>query len=46
MAHLAQPERPVGPAPFKPYIPATQSPAEFTAKAIVLGAIFGLVFGA
>jgi putative OPT family oligopeptide transporter len=46
MAHLAQPERPVGPAPFKPYVPATQSPAEFTAKAIVLGAIFGLVFGA
>jgi putative OPT family oligopeptide transporter len=46
MAHLAQSERPVGPAPFKPYVPATQSPAEFTAKAIVLGAIFGLVFGA
>jgi putative OPT family oligopeptide transporter len=46
MAHLAQPERPVGPAPFKPYVPATQSPAEFTVKAVLLGAIFGLVFGA
>ncbi len=31
---------------FQPYVPATQSPAEFTAKAIVLGAIFGLIFGA
>src|ERR671918_2818075 len=32
------------PAPragFQPYVPATQSPAEFTAKAILLGAIFG-----
>jgi uncharacterized oligopeptide transporter (OPT) family protein len=33
-------------AAFQPYIPATQSPAEFTAKAIVLGALFGLIFGA
>jgi len=31
---------------FKPYVPATQSPAEFTVKAIVLGAMFGLIFGA
>ena len=31
---------------FKPYIPASQSPPEFTIKAIVLGAIFGLIFGA
>src|SRR5687768_16557568 len=31
---------------FQPYIPASQSPAEFTAKAILLGAIFGLIFGA
>ena len=27
---------------FQPYIPASQSPAEFTAKAIVLGVLFGL----
>jgi putative OPT family oligopeptide transporter len=31
---------------FQPYVPATQSPAEFTVKAIVLGALFGLLFGA
>ena len=28
------------------YVPASQSPAEFTAKAIVLGILFGLLFGA
>jgi putative OPT family oligopeptide transporter len=27
-------------------VPASQSPAEFTAKAILLGALFGLIFGA
>jgi putative OPT family oligopeptide transporter len=31
---------------FQPYVPADQSPAEFTLKAIVLGALFGLLFGA
>ena len=31
---------------FQPYVPASQSLAEFTLKAIVLGAIFGLIFGA
>ncbi|MBI4486403.1 MAG: oligopeptide transporter, OPT family [Acidobacteria bacterium] len=31
---------------FKPYVPASQSPAEFTLKAIGLGVLFGLVFGA
>jgi len=37
------------PAPagaFRPYTPATESPAEFTAKAIVIGVLFGLLFGA
>jgi len=33
-------------AGFQPYVPPSQSPAEFTAKAIVLGVLFGLVFGA
>src|SRR5579872_3496582 len=33
-------------APFQPYVPASQSPAEFTAKAIVIGVVFGLLFGA
>src|ERR671926_683073 len=31
---------------FQPYVSATQSPAEFTAKAIVIGILFGLLFGA
>src|ERR671932_969573 len=31
---------------FQPYVPATQSPAEFTLKAIVIGVMFGLIFGA
>ena len=31
---------------FTPYIPPTQSPAEFTVKAVLLGAVFGLIFGA
>src|SRR5262245_8571307 len=31
---------------FQPYVAASQSPAEFTLKAIVIGAIFGLIFGA
>ena len=37
----------VSPAPsFKPYVLPTESPAEFTAKAVVIGALFGLLFGA
>ena len=31
---------------FQPYVSAAQSPAEFTARAIVLGSLFGLLFGA
>ena len=31
---------------FKPYVPATESPAEFTIKAVVIGSLFGLLFGA
>ena len=31
---------------FQPYVPASQSMAEFTAKAIILGILFGLLFGA
>jgi putative OPT family oligopeptide transporter len=33
-------------AGFQPYVPATQSPPEFTLKAIVIGILFGLLFGA
>src|SRR5215469_11546218 len=31
---------------FQPYVPATQAPPEFTAKAVVIGILFGLLFGA
>lgn len=31
---------------FEPFVPASQSPPEFTLKAIVLGAFFGIIFGA
>ena len=34
------------PKAFKPYIPADQSPAEFTPRAVLLGIFFGLFFGA
>ncbi len=30
---------------FRPYVPADQSPPEFTLKAILLGIIFGILFG-
>jgi putative OPT family oligopeptide transporter len=33
-------------AGFQPYISPADSPAEFTIKAIVIGALFGLLFGA
>ena len=31
---------------FQPYVPPSQSPAEFTLKAVVIGVLFGLLFGA
>ncbi|MGA9061355.1 MAG: oligopeptide transporter, OPT family [Terracidiphilus sp.] len=31
---------------FQPFVPATQKPPEFTIRAILLGAVFGLIFGA
>src|SRR3954471_10935323 len=47
MAHVQQRETTTPSAPaFKPYVRATESPAEFTAKAVVLGILFGLIFGA
>ena len=33
-------------AGFQPYVSPSESPAEFTLKAIVIGALFGLLFGA
>src|SRR3954452_7583221 len=47
MAQVQQREAAPASAPqFQPYVPASQSPAEFTAKAVVLGVLFGLIFGA
>jgi putative OPT family oligopeptide transporter len=46
MAHATKTAPPPARGAFKPYVPATQSPAEFTIKAITLGAVFGLIFGA
>jgi putative OPT family oligopeptide transporter len=31
---------------YEPYVPAAQSPHEFTVKALFLGALFGVLFGA
>ena len=49
MAHTTPPSPPAAPgAPkaFTPYVADGQSMAEFTGKAIVLGVLFGLIFGA
>jgi putative OPT family oligopeptide transporter len=46
MAHTTTRPAPAAKAQFQPYVPATQSPAEFTPKAVILGVIFGLIFGA
>jgi len=31
---------------FKPYVPATESPAEATFRALILGSVLGIIFGA
>src|SRR6476469_8232608 len=47
MAHVQQRPTTETAAPkFQPYIKATDSPAEFTARAVILGILFGLLFGA
>jgi putative OPT family oligopeptide transporter len=49
MAHQASSPASTGaPAPpaFQPYVQASQSPAEFTLKAVIIGVLFGLLFGA
>ena len=48
MAHTSRPAASPGAArpQFEPYVPSSKSMAEFTAKAIILGALFGLLFGA
>ena len=39
-------QKPRETAAFQPYVPASQVVPEFTPKAIVLGVLFGLIFGA
>src|SRR3989449_4751232 len=34
------------PGEFRTYVPAEESPKEFTIRAVILGALFGLLFGA
>ncbi|HEU4938066.1 MAG TPA: oligopeptide transporter, OPT family [Vicinamibacterales bacterium] len=47
MAHVQQRQTTATAAPpFQPYVKPTDSPAEFTAKAVILGILFGLIFGA
>jgi putative OPT family oligopeptide transporter len=43
---MSRPSEPSEKGTFQPYIPATQLLPEFTIKAIILGALFGLLFGA
>src|SRR3954465_1819034 len=47
---MATQTRPVAPSPeppaFHPYVPPSQAPAELTVRAVVLGAILGIVFAA
>jgi len=31
---------------YDPFVPANESPAEFTVKAVILGILFGIIFGA
>ena len=45
MSAPASSEASASPA-FQPYVPASQSPAEFTLKAVIIGVLFGLLFGA
>jgi putative OPT family oligopeptide transporter len=43
---MTSPSKTAPPVAHQPYIPASQSPAELTPRAIVLGVILGLIFGA
>jgi putative OPT family oligopeptide transporter len=47
LAHAPPPETETKPAAeFKPYVPPEVELPEFTLKAVILGAVFGLIFGA
>jgi uncharacterized oligopeptide transporter (OPT) family protein len=46
MATVAPPRPPAGAPAFQPYVSPTQHPAELTIRALILGAILGIVFAA
>src|SRR5204863_9910535 len=46
MATIAQPTASRTSTVFQPYVSPTESPAEFTAKALLIGVPCGLLFGA
>src|SRR5829696_376546 len=46
MATQIRPSAPPETPEFKPYIPPTQSPAELTVRAVILGAVLGIIFAA
>lgn len=40
------PPAPDSPPPFQPFVPASQSPPEFTVAPIIVGSLLGILFGA
>ena len=46
MATSTVPSPDVKPATFRPFIPASEAPPEFTVRAVLIGAVFGVLFGA
>ncbi len=46
MATQIRPSAPPETPEFRPYVPPEQSPAELTARAVILGAVLGIVFAA
>src|SRR5688500_14338004 len=47
MATQTRPVAPPAEAPaYKPYVPPSQAPAELTLRAVILGAILGIIFAA
>ncbi len=46
MALRSQTPPPTGAPAYQPFVPPTQSPAELTVRALILGALLGLVFAA
>ncbi len=43
---MSNPTDPQKPAAFEPFIPASQSPPEFTLAPVIIGSLLGIVFGA